>query len=508
MSVRKKINLVPHKTDFILVFLSFLSFLTIFLLLLTCHIFRNEFNTSHIALFVIVSYFALTCVRNFFYFLKYLFLFAWSVHCLTGIYICENFNFYMNEMFCESGYAGSLPLACIFFEFFFFILFHADKHFQKKIKWSDTEHFNWGSVTSCSRNMILMFLILCFIVNFLLFLSVIKRPAFLLGIDRFDYAAFYLSAFLKNIFDNLQFVFFTMIAMYATLSPIKFVPRIVYIFLFSIPFFLFAIWTGNKFGIFFDFICYAIIPICAIFQNSDQLKLENQRKKFISSLLFCFCIIIPFLSLTLYLQFKNSSSSFDLSIRDRIAQQGQLWWKIFQQEYDKSNHLNELKDEFFPVRDAILTNFFGKDLRKRERSGIFLDTEHPYGVYKLMQMTIPNAHYYSRLNGDSGYSSQGFELPFYYFKSVGTILCLVFFAFIIALLVNQFAYFCFIGKIFLSIIFLRLLAAFRDAFFSGGWSGMFTQKLVLSEILLFILYFIFFLQKNAERHHGNLGVRI
>lgn len=464
----------------------------IFLILLMCYYFRNEYNTSHLALSAILIYLSLYYFGNPFFFLKYLFPFSWCFFCLGGVYLCENTNFYLPEMGCDSGYAGSLPMACILFECFFFALFYADKYFLRKKKWKRLRHSSFF-IDSHHHN-VRLGLGICFFINVLLFLSVLNKPAFLLGCDRFTYAQFYLPEYVKQIFNFMQIFLPIMIVIYLNNSKKVNLWKFLHVVFTILPFFLLAIWIGNKFGVFFFFLLFAIIPNSALFQVSYDSRLTMIRRKVIRFIFLSSCILIPFFIITLSLQYKIYGKNLQEAIFDRAAQQGQLWWQLFQIENgNDSSHFDELADEILPIRDAILTNFWGYDLASKEQPGTFLNPNQPYGVYKLMEMTIPNSLYFSRLLSGSRYSAQGLELPFYYFKAFGAIFFLIVIAFLIAFFINQIAYSILFGKILYSIIFVKIFFNFYSAFMQGEWSTMFSKNVVFLIVLFCILRVIDFL---------------
>ena len=223
------------------------------------------------------------------------------------------------------------------------------------------------------------------------------------------------------------------------------------------------------------------------------------KRKIIRFTFWSSCILIPFFIFTLSLQYKIYGKNLEEAIFDRAAQQGQLWWQIFQLENDnKTSHFHELTDEIYPVRDAILSNFLGYDSAYKDKSGIFLNPDQPYGVYKLMELTIPYSLYLSRLSSGSRYSAQGFELPFYYFKAPGTIIFLVIVAFLIAFFINQIAYSILTEKILYSIIYVKLFLNFYAAFMQGEWSAMFTRTVVFLILLLCVLRCLTFLQSQIR----------
>lgn len=223
------------------------------------------------------------------------------------------------------------------------------------------------------------------------FLSVLSHPFFLEHMDRFLYAKKYISFWQGKIIGYFTYMLSAIVAgsfnsKYRKISISA-----------LIVFFAYKFWTGEKFGTFFLVFCYIFIIVSYIKQDVDL----RSTMKYISKAL----VILAFLTGVIFghrvLLYHSASSENKNYLIQRIAQNGQLWWAM----YDLSNSMNpgieELNDE--------LDMFFSFSEKPTYKAGI----------YKIMRKTTPLDIFWKKINDNSRYADSTFASIYYYFKEPG-----------------------------------------------------------------------------------------
>lgn len=376
----------------------------LFLLFTSCVLFSESEWSSILSLIGFGAYCIYLLKIDILYYIKYLAFIFIAFSAILGTTVIEFFNLYLVELQCESSYVGSLPLLilgywCLLVSFRIFDTRKQIKNLSDSLKLNNSEIkilriFVWG--------VCLIFL--------LMFLKVIKYPAFLLGIDRFAYSMYYQPSGIWSIISNI--------------SPLLLVFPILYFIngkrvissITILLYFFYALWTGNKFGPFFTLICIFLL----IYSNKLIEKGKKYIKRVTGLLVIIFTLLIAF---TIY--FSQMSSDFTSLeyISTRAAQQGQLWWK----SYELSN--GEIHSEEF---DEEISSAFSQDNSVSNNIGA------DYGIYKMMYYCAPNKLVDFKLSTGSRYTEAGMALINYYFGPIGLILFSNFIGFIIVKTINGF----------------------------------------------------------------------
>lgn len=105
-----------------------------------------------------------------------------------------------------------------------------------------------------------------------------------------------------------------------------------------------------------------------------------------------------------------NSGNFDFDnnsnyLTQRIAQQGQLWWRTYSLDQFNGTRIDELQDE-------TATYFQTNDIAEKQ---------YNHAIYKIMRFTTPSDLFEAKITSGSRYSTSTFASMFYYFKTPGVI---------------------------------------------------------------------------------------
>ena len=452
---------------YIIIFIIFLFFLFI----------SKWYNVDVlIALFLIIILTYLFCKRSYL-FIKYFFSFFYCIFFLTGLFLCNHFNVDLIELGTTSNYNGSFIIGTFYFLLVFGSLFFFDYYFSKKNKYFLSEKY-----TRFSKRYGIIIYFLVFIFGFILFLSVINNPSFILNVDRFQYNKLFLSSVqlkLQNIF--IYFVPLLIIPMISQKIHKNIIKYCFSIFVSLLPFFLYGFWTGNKFGLFFNILILLLSPISFyigkrklkinklenICFNSDEINSSN------NIYIKIFCIAVGVILVILIPYYVLRSMNLKDSLFTRISQQGQLWWATY--DLGKTDDHYEIKDELLPMLDALK--------RKKVRK--------TYGVYKIMKLTTPIELYNKKIESGSRYSAQGIEIAYYYFGYPGVVIHAILRGLIEALLVNLLIKYVMSMRIFETMFISKLIISCHAIFTQGDLYIMCTYGTILCVLGLIIMELIY-----------------
>lgn len=160
--------------------------------------------------------------------------------------------------------------------------------------------------------------------------------------------------------------------------------------------------TGEKFGGFWNIIVFACIIYTAI--NSRREKKEQFAILKKATIAF-FCI---FIVLIFHRGLNSGNFDFDNNsnyLTQRIAQQGQLWWRTYSLDQFNGTRIDELQDE-------TATYFQTNDIAEKQ---------YNHAIYKIMRFTTPSDLFEAKITSGSRYSTSTFASMFYYFKTPGVI---------------------------------------------------------------------------------------
>ena len=166
----------------------------------------------------------------------------------------------------------------------------------------------------------------------LLFLQVVLKPSFLLGLNSFDYARSYGVAGLWQTVANVLSYAIVIPAMAIRQGDKKLGTAAVGVYV------LYLLWTGNKFGNFLNVICILLL----VFYDRIVARGTQFLRKAAVLCLVCILALVGF-SLVAF-SFTSAKDPADY-LFSRTAQQGQLWWKTYDW-YGDSSHLEDLEYEW------------------------------------------------------------------------------------------------------------------------------------------------------------------
>lgn len=384
---------------------------------------------------------------------------------LIGVFIIENSDIWLPELAVFSTDKNSLfPLAVIHWLFFhllyFFDILLADAEPQRIIRQMKEE-----KVASE------LILVVFFIVVTILLNRGLMHPAFSFGFDRFQYAKVYLAGRWDTLFTVMNYLIPVCAVM--LLSEHRGFTAAVLVLLVGM-----LLLFGYKFGAFLD-ILYLLSPILII-------KIGKNYKtifRIITGLILVLVLVVfGHNSLTYG---KSLSSNFTYLLQ-RTAQQGQLWWALYDQEPEDTLHVDELGDE--------TKVFFTNDLS--------IKTQYDYGIYKIMRIVTPSDLFENKINNGSRYAASTSATVFYYFKYYGFLIYLPLTAFVFAYIVNRYYRHVMAGDCIESIIAGRYMLVMLNVMIQSDFHVLFSRRMVL---FLFVYIYLRIFRSHGKEiifHHN------
>lgn len=371
-------------------------FLVVIVLLLLIDLFRVDVDYWLAAGMLVVLMKLTYNYPNFI--IRYIMLFFIAIGNLVGVFICEHSNLWLVELGVRAGYQGSFPLLLAGWTIFIFVVWMLDKKYSLNTD-IDVKEYIKIKFGKYSIDLYQILMMLGFIFAIVSFAKVVSNPAFLEHIDRFVYRERYITRPLEIMTNSI----------YAML-PILFMMIVKRIhnswhwLIYSIIIFYFAylFFIGEKFGGFW----YVIVDGCIIFSLYAQKIPAERVRKWLWKLPKIFCILLLVIAIHRTLTYSVGVIDFVQNyLPQRVAQQGQLWWRTY--ALDKSNtiRIDELGDE---TRTFFQFNNNNK--------------EYKHAIYKIMRFTTPNDIFQRKIASGSRYSTSTFASMFYYFKRVGVII--------------------------------------------------------------------------------------
>lgn len=251
-------------------------------------------------------------------------------------------------------------------------------------------------------SMIIMLFALFF---FIQFVNVFSHPFFLEHLDRFLYAKKYISLWNAKLIGYFTYVIPIVVAgtFYSSYRKMSFGALALFC--------LYKFWIGEKFGLFFLIFCYASIIVSYLKQN---INLKSTIRYIFKAFLVIMVFIGVIFGHRVLLYHANITENQNYLIR-RIAQDGQLWWAMYDISNSTNLSLDELNDEINPF--FILSN----DTK----------TTYNFGIYKIMKKTTPIDLFWNKLSDNSRYADSTFASIYYYFKEPGLIFFAILFGFLL-----------------------------------------------------------------------------
>lgn len=369
---------------------------------------------------------------------KYMPFYFGSVANIAGCAVCEYWNLFLSELSTTSGYAGSLPLLVLSNWVFLVVIAVYDSCFGVEM-----EYVHGGSYSKITR----MMTYFCFGCLLVMFCYVAPNPSFMLGVDRFAYASLVPPAFVK-IWNWMAFlVIFPILSIKEGSYKVGCAAIALYI--------LYAVWTGNKFG---PFVTLLYLFIFVYYRELYSLGRERLTRVSVYVLL----VLMVLVGGAILLQGATSSSARSDYAIQRLAQQGQLWWKTYQLA-DGDIHAEQFLNE---LDGLSASTDIGKNAGSR------------YGIYGIMYLTTPEKIVDAKLATGSRYTEAGHASAYYCFGACGAIGFSVFMGLLIAFVTNAMLKALHEGRFVEGMIFVRLHGFSRVGLSMGVFSQFATPLTV------------------------------
>lgn len=307
---------------------------------------------------------------------------------LAGAIAIELFpSFYLSELRCYSNFSGSLPMCVFGWWCLLCTLYLTDTNYNYSE--SGSKHLFSSRSLKALSFLNSAVCLLCAI----LFIRVLPHPSFVLGLDRFSYGAEYVQGIWGNLASYLSFlIVIPILSIKEKRSKIGIATIILYC--------LYLFWTGSKFGEFFTVACLVFIVYFDLLVCLSQIVL---RRIVLLAIVICLAIV----AFTGFAYSFTSSGSIADFYGSRTAQQGQIWWSVYQRS-DQQIHVNDfLENEL----DALVDN-----------RTISESVGEQHGIYMAMYLSAPTDVVNSKLATGSRYTEAGFACSYYYFGPLGVAL--------------------------------------------------------------------------------------
>ena len=376
----------------------FISLLIRFLLILLCYIsnlYSRAVNTDVVILGCIVLYISLVLYFNLAYVIKYAALIAPAFLALLGTYIIEHNTMWLWELQKQSHYSGSFPLFTGYYLSFLFTLELFDCHYISRLRINKPEVVINVNKRSAIDDFLFVFGIAFFLLTSFMVLRLIRHPYFVVHMDRFNYQSVYIQGVWKKAADYYYY-FIPLVLMNMHRKKLK-VLSIVTLG----EYVLYQFIQGEKYGGYITLLLFCVLYFIPMMKQSNRKKMKGLFNKVVFVFMVALCTIL--------LQYSLLSSTSPIQhLFERFAQQGQLWWSVYDLQKDSIPHLDEVTDELQAYQDDG-TN------------------ERPYyAIYKMMYLSAPEKVVTNKIASGATYTESSAASIYYYFGAWG----LPFFAFL------------------------------------------------------------------------------
>lgn len=423
----------------------------------------SELRASTIASAVILAFFFAYIV--FFratLFFKYLaFLFA-MISNIAGCLATELLSAWLPELRCYSYYAGSAPLLIMGWWVFLTTLYAYDSYKGAKVE-EDGFAYRVRPSKALDWSNILVFALCC-----VLFLHVVAHPSFMEGLDRFDYNRIYITG-LWSIADS--WIGFLIVASLLQIRAKQSRLAIASVALYCVYLF----WTGTKFGDFFTVVCL----LCLVFYDKIAGIDPNRCRKAVFGTCAACLVLVAVAGFAYSFTSDKEIGEF---YSDRLAQQGQLWWRMYDTN-DGSLHADEFDAEIEALTDD---------------SSISQSVGAMHGIYLAMYLSAPSSVVDNKLSGGSRYSMAGFACAYYYFGLAGVAIFAIGMGCLAGALSNAIVRAFCRGELIAGVILVRFLSLARASLAMFLFSSWFTSTSVVCMCFLLLRYLMDMHEKRCK----------
>jgi|GEM_PF-3863007 len=437
-----------------------------FILCLTISIFIQILfgsTNSYINFLIFISYLITLFFIDKRFILKYSYIIFYISTNILGVFFIETSLFYLNELRIYSKDYNSLLLIILVHIIFIEAIRHTDK---KRIfeSLSETKKSLVEITKNYSINKLKIVEFLLFVITLItiyLFIQVIDKPFFIVGMDRFLYEQNFMSSFGVK-FSNSLLYCTPLFAIYIYHTKNK--CGLFALFLLSLYYF----WIGHKFSFFLVMAYIVFLP----FIVNGSKKLLNKILKLGFLLFITLMLVVSIQSYTVYNRDFEDNTQY---LKMRIAQQGQLWWATYGLKNSINPKLSELSDE--------TRNFFKLKINREDL--------YNSGIYKIMKLTTPIEVFNQKVfqkNSRYAYSTQA--SIYYYFGFLGLILFSVISGIIYALVINGLMKSILNIQLISAVLLARLLTIINRTIMQSDFQDIFSIEVVVIVIVLVIVHII------------------
>lgn len=378
----------------------------LFLLFLICCLVPAARVSNAIAFAGLVLYGVYLIAHDLPFFVKYMAMFFFVYANILGLFACEFTDIYLSELRMESSFVGSLPLMA-FADWLFLVFLRI---FEKSSKLAKM-NIGVTPLSARSKQLVSWIVWLAIAVQAVLLIRVGFHPAFIEGLDRFQYNEIYLG----GVWSSLQalLLYAVPIAALSILNKHDMKPSIVFFILYI----GYAFWTGNKFGVFFT----TLYCVLLVFYPKISAMSKRQMKNIAWSVMGLLAALFFIMTASQALVHGQSIDEYGDYLASRVAQQGQMWWGMYEQSTASDPRPEEFSNEIAATVGAIASG----------------SPDYDAGIYKAMQIVNPIDFSYKVSTG-SRYTEAGYAMSYYYFGIIGVIGFSVVFAVLYFVVINWF----------------------------------------------------------------------
>lgn len=346
-----------------------------FALIICC--LANDSKLSGVISVAVVAIYAVYAIRKQrdYFFLYAALLFAVFAN-IIGCAVAEYFPVYLSEIRAYSSFCGSLPLLVLSRWAFLAVLLHFGDCFGRK---APIQEWMGDSASKVVAMVVLAALL------FMLVMTVRNPPSFVVGMDRFAYAsAFNNSSVYRMLTNAMPYLIFVIIA--ATRWGMKLLG-----WAGVVAWAIILVWTGTKFGGFFNLVCAFMIVYC------DRLScLREGAARVFSVLIIVVMAGLIAVSAIVYGTYGTGTGADFLFAR--TAQQGQIWWATYEKA-DGAFRLDRVEGE---ILGAV-----------NDGGSIAGNKGSTHGIYGMMYLNAPTDLVDGKLAQGSRYTEGGYAAMYY-----------------------------------------------------------------------------------------------
>lgn len=441
----------------------FVSYLT-GCLCLFCVLLSEYRISAIISLVSIVTYFVFLYINDSIFIWKYVYLVFGSACYIVGAFVCDLIPTYLSEMNVTTHYNGSFTLLSLYYWIFYSFLRVIDSVMSRRQgNHNQVVCYRVGKA-NVERKLMVGGGILIFVLGIAMLTPILNNPAFINGMGRFSYATYNMPHLLNRIAYYPIYLSPIIVGYYIQKYQRVVFKGLLQSVLYYLPYILFLIWAGHKFGSFWTLIyCFAIPLVFCYGSNRISKK----------AILFSIILVIGlfFLLIVFYMMRGLSFSQALNNLAWRTSAQGELWWSIY--EYDAGG----------PIR----LEAFGEELSAIWRSLISRGEIREYGVYRLMEMFGEPKTMSNYIGTGSRLSAGGFELAFYHFKGLFMLICPLIYAPLFSFITNKYLYAIVNGTVAKGVLYFIVLQAFHGAVLQGDWINFIALDTLFCVCILLLL---------------------